>query len=180
MPDNEHIKMLQDFSDEEKNAILSRFAEGANSREIAKEFGTIWQTVSAICNTEKKKSQEASSPSIPKRKRRAAKNPKKPGADSKFTEKEKYNIVARAEEIGYKEAANEAGINWHMIVGWSKRMKAKVPSKSAAKPAAKLSAHTENTKSRSPLEIENAVLKEQVAELTRQIERLKAAMFELF
>ena len=127
----------------------------------------------------------------------------------KITPEEKAAILARATEIGATEAALEAGISKWTIFQWRKTMKkagqsiaplarkktssnrAKTPAKKATHapeealkmpeaPKTKVKASaTAKTEFNSSLEFENALLKEQIAALTKQNEKLRAALNQL-
>ena len=125
-----------------------------------------------------------------------------------FTASERAMIIARAEEVGKFKAADEFGTSWQAIAAWMKKegknngeapvVKAKKTKKSAGKkkikkvtqkkvkaaqevsaaPEVKKGAQEKKHKALPP-EFENFILKEKVASLTEQIEKLKAAIAEL-
>ena len=226
MPNNDTAtKKIKDFTAEEKALILAR-ADKIEPSRVAKEFNTTWQVVSAIQRDARKKAGQAKQAKESKKasKQKAAPS-KKAGkakakhsdensAKKKLSNEEKNAILARANEIGATNAANEAGISKWTIFQWRKMLKKSgvaveplsrkktttVPSsaKNVKNTKAKKSApKTEETPSSekvqkvsrpakskaenapNTLEFENALLKEQVASLTKQVEKLKAAISQL-
>ena len=152
-------KRIKDFTDEEKAAIIARLKRIEPTR-VAKEFDTTPQTVAAINNAVKgKKKATKKAPAIKMTKKRSA-------------------ILARAEE--------EAGISKWTIFQWRKQMKkAGMPVTSLKKKSKKAVTKKEvveqnvSTKNTSSLELENAILKDKVASLTAQVEKLRAAIAKL-
>ncbi|MBQ7196319.1 MAG: hypothetical protein IJS40_02805 [Synergistaceae bacterium] len=137
-------------------------------------------------------------------KKSAKKTADKGKRSSRFSEEEKLAILKRASEIGVPAAASEAGISKWTIFQWKKVMKKagiEIPKslRKKAAPAGKVRASKQEAKSdanapklkaaakgtgrktdiESSLEFENAILRDKVATLTAQVERLRAAVAKL-
>ena len=190
MPD-ESLKKVKDFSEEEKEAILAR-ANKIEITRVAKEFGTTWQVVSAIQRSAKNAARKAA------KKTKAAKTGKAP----RSSDERRLEILKRASEIGITQAAAEAGVSKWTVFQWRKVMKkagydipraARVPSTSAAAvkvkaPVTKTAVRANTTKTSLPakksgtysqVEFENEMLKQQVASLSEQVAKLRAALSQL-
>ena len=128
-------------------------------------------------------------------------------AKTTYTEEQIKDAVALVDKIGNRAAAKELNISWQLLAQWTKKAKAAAPSATEAKKAAPSSKAKKtakkateepapaqepaegktpekaNTKAAeraaSALEIENATLRERVAQLTAQNEKLKKALAEL-
>ena len=202
------LKKVKDFSAEERAAILARLKRIEPTR-VAKEFNTTWQVVVAIERAEKR---GTSKKKTTKAKAAARKNTKSKASAAREGRKaaaseRRAAILARAEEIGVTEAANEAGISKWTVFQWRKALKkagvAVAPlrrrrsavSKRAVKtkvkkvtpvvaadvPAVekKKKSGVKATASGMSLEYENMLLKEKVNALTEQVEKLRSAIAKL-
>ena len=191
---NNNLKKVKDFNDEEKAAIVAR-ANRIEVARVAKEFGTTWQVVSAIQRAAKNA----------KTKTKAKVQPKKAAA-ARSSDERRLEILKRASEIGITQAAAEAGVSKWTVFQWRKVMKkagydvpkaARVHTAQAA-PASKgkagvTKAVANTLKAKAPslslperksgvysqLEVENEMLKQQVANLSAQVEKLRAALSTL-
>ena len=142
-------KHIKDFTDEEKAAIVARLKKIEPAR-VAKEFDTTWQVVVAIAKAANKT-------------RTAA-----------IKLKKRAEILARAEEIGVTQAAEKARISRSTIFQWRKKAGMSLKRKSK-----KVVEKKEVKKTHSSLELENAILRDKVASLTAQVEKLRAAIAKL-
>ena len=194
-------KAPKDFTPEEVKAILARAAKVDLSR-VAKEYNTSWQAIMSL-----QKAEAAAKAKAKQQKAKGAKKtietPKTIKRSEEFTKKEKEDILERARKFGFREVAAEVGTNWQTLAYWNKQQKltgsvpvdTKPASKSKAKtsvssdkktekPKAVSTTATAASKSTKPanseaLEIENAILKEKLAILTQQVEKLRAAVGSL-
>lgn len=114
---------------------------------------------------------------------------------SGFTAQQEARMIARAEEIGTKEAAEEFGVNWQVIAGMKRRARARgeetvaTEEKKAGEAlkmetAGKNGAETAVSETEAPgdtegLKVENAILREKVGKLEAQVEKLRKALQEL-
>ena len=96
----------------------------------------------------------------------------KPGKTG-YTQEQIREALKRAEEIGIHAAGKELGIPWQSVLAWAR--KAKAVKENADLPAPK---KKKVNKPGSPeaLKAENAMLRKQVAELNKEVERLKKAL----
>jgi len=185
---NAPLKKIKDFNDEEKAAILAR-ANKIELPRVAREFGTTWQVVSAIQRAAKnagkkaKVSAKKTAKAAPAKSAKTAKTVKAASKKAPRTSDEKrLAILKRASEIGITQAAAEAGAA--RVRGSAKTAApAKTPAKN--KPAANTAKATElklpakKSGVYSQIELENEMLKQQVATLTEQVEKLRAAVSKL-
>ena len=191
-------KSAKDFTPEEKAAILAR-AERIEFSRVAKEFGTTWQTVSAIRKQAKKEATQKVDTEAKKIKveEKAKPNPQPSATGNKrskdFTAEDKLKVLQRAAEIGLSRAAREASISRWVLMQWEKKAIAQNPDlqlnikhskrskpssvKQAVEPKQPVVAVA--VKTNDNLEVENAILKEKVAALTEQLEKLRAAVANL-
>ena len=191
MPDNNTgKKKVSDFTAEEKIAISAR-ADKIELSRVAKEFGTSWQVVSAI--------QRAAKSAVAKAKSQAAKKLSAPQNSNaakapRSNDERRLAILKRASEIGVTAAAAEAGVSKWTVFQWRKIMKkagydipraARVVTKG---PQAATAAQTLPTQFSMPgkksgvysqIELENEMLKQQVATLSEQLKKLRAALSQL-
>lgn len=205
MSDEVVLKKVKDFSAEERAAILERLKRIEPTR-VAKEFDTTWQVVKAIERAEKKstisKKAKTSARKSTKSKAAAVREEQRAAALER-----RSAILKRAEEIGVTEAANEAGISKWTVFQWRKALKkagiAVTPLRRKRSAVSKRSAKTKvrrvmsaaqadvsvvekkkksAVKTAAPemsLEYENMLLKEKVAALTEQVEKLRSAIAKL-
>ena len=198
----EALKKVNDFNDEEKAAIAARAKRSELSR-VAKDFGTTWQVVNAIKKAaEKPKSKvkvkaKAKAKPAAKTKTPARKTAKKASTKSiakPSSNERRLEILKRAGEIGVTQAAAEAGVSKWTVFQWRKIMKkagydipraARVVTKG---PQAATAAQTLPTQFSMPgkksgvysqIELENEMLKQQVATLSEQLKKLRAALSQL-
>ncbi len=195
-------KSAKDFTPEEKAAILAR-AERIEFSRVAKEFGTTWQTVSAIRKQAKKEATqkvdtEAKKIKVQVEEKSAPTKKPLPTGNKRsrdFTAEEKIKILQRAAEIGLSKAAREAGISRWVLMQWERKALAQNPDiqlnikHSKRGRVSKVNQVTETSnkplgtekteKTNDNLEIENAILREKVAALTEQLEKLRAAVANL-
>ena len=196
-------KSNKDFTPEERKAILARAAKVDLAR-AAKEFNTSWQAIAALQKAEQRAKLKAKQkPAAKVKKAKTAKTAaatkviKKSG---EFSQKEKDAILAKARVHGFREVAAEYGTNWQTLASWNKQQKnmtasedkAKVKNRSRAKKAVEgaavsvaaaskpeVSVGKSKNMSAEELEIENAILKEKLAILTQQVEKLRIAVGSL-
>jgi hypothetical protein len=130
-----------------------------------------------------------------------------PKTKTTYTEEQRAVMLRRAEEVGVRTAAEEFGVTWQVIAQMKRRAaeeanpekKKASEKKRAEKKARKASEKKAGEKAESvkkkekqeavmttaperpttELEIENAFLREQVAELTEKVEKLKKALADL-
>ena len=201
-------KAAKDFSLEEVQAILSR-AEKVDLSRVAAEFGTTWQAVSALQkqakNAKIKAKQKTEKPAkAPKvKKAKVIPLPKSEvKKSSEFTQAEKDAILERARKEGFREVAVAVGTNWQTLAAWNKQQKenAAAPAQVKVKVQPKVRAAKPVSAPKAPaveapksteilkktklapsevLEVENAILKEKLAMLTEQVEKLRAAVGSL-
>ena len=201
------LKKIKDFNDEEKAAILAR-ANKIELTRVAKEFGTTWQVVSAIQRASKTaarkaKAKTSAKKTAPAKKVRAVKTSAKssPKKAARSSDERRLAILQRASEIGVTQAAAEAGVSKWTVFQWRKLMKkaghevpraARVRS-TGKKTTVKAAPSTAKVKVKaampamlvkksgtySQLELENEMLKQQVANLSAQVEKLRAAVSQL-
>ena len=177
---------LKDLSPEEKSEILARATKGS-IMQLAEEYGITWQAIAVMRREEARKTRlnlEANAQTS----ENAEKNPED------FTEKEKLFILARVKKLGIKKVAQKTGVSEDIIKEWRKAMK-KAPAFAPAEdqqpeePVTKILKQEKNEAvstskmkdidAPTSLEIENAILKEKISELTKQVERLRSAVKEL-
>jgi len=203
------LKKIKDFNDEEKAAILARANKIELPRVAKEFGTTwqvvsaIQRAAKNAKNAKKSKSKAAPKKAAPAKKAKAAKAaPKSASSSSKkaarTSDEKRLAILQRASEIGVTQAAAEAGVSKWTVFQWRKLMKkaghevpkaARVRSTTGKKAAAK--AAPKNVKTAMPampakkngtysqLELENEMLKQQVANLTAQVEKLRAAVSQL-
>ena len=205
-PAKEQKRGPKDFTPEEVKTILARAAKVDLSR-VAKEYNTSWQAIMSLQKAEKAAKMKAKQkPAVKEKKNaKAVEAPKTIKRSEEFTKKEKEDILERARKFGFREVAAEVGTNWQTLAYWNKhqRLTGSVPTdtnvKPAAKPKVKAAAAAHAPKTEKPaaastsatstkpaktanseaLEIENAILKEKLAILTQQVEKLRAAVGSL-
>ena len=190
-------KSAKDFTPEEKLAILAR-AERIEFSRVAKEFGTTWQTVSAIKREAKKEASKKVETEIKKVKAEEKPAPVQPTVATvnkrsrDFTAEAKIKVLQRAGEIGFSRAAREAGISRWVLMQWERKalaqnpdLKLNIKHSKRNKTIPQVQQPVENNqpvavvKANDNLEVENAILKEKVAALTEQLEKLRAAVSKL-
>ena len=187
------LKSAKDFTPEEKLAILAR-AERIEYSRVAKEFGTTWQTVSAIKKEATKKA-EAEVKKVKAEEKPAPVQPTVATVNKRsrdFTAEAKLKVLQRAAEIGLSRAAREAGISRWVLMQWERKAIAQNPdiqlnikhSKRAkavpqVKQAVEVKQPVVEVRESGNLAVENAILKEKVAALTEQLEKLRAAVSKL-
>ena len=200
----EGLKKVKDFNDEEKAAIAARAKKSELSR-IAKDFGTTWQVVSAIAKAAAKPKVKPQNKTNAKPKAAAKKKPaRKPAAApkkaarsnkeagvSKWTvfqwrkimKKEGYVLPPVAKGRSRKNAAAAVSTPKSTAKSTAKtkapasKAKAAAPKVTATKTAPKNTAKPSG--SYSSLELENQILKQKLATLTEQVEKLRAAIAKL-
>ena len=125
-------KSAKDFTPEEKLAILAR-AERIEFSRVAKEFGTTWQTVSAIKREAKKEASKKVETEVKKVKAEEKPAPVQPTVATvnkrsrDFTAEAKIKVLQRAGEIGFSRAAREAGISRWVLMQWERKALAQNP-----------------------------------------------------
>ena len=187
-------KTTKDFTPEERKAIVARAAKIDLSR-AAKEFNTSWQAIAALQKAaQREKLKAKQKPAKAKLKVNAA--PKNIKRSNEFSQKEKDAILAKARIHGFREVAAEFGTNWQTLASWNKQQrnmaaalasdktKAKTQKASGAVSATTAKKPSESSSksknmSAEELGIENAILKEKVAILTQQVEKLRNAVGNL-
>ena len=220
----EQKKAAKDLTPEERVAIVQR-AKEIGPAKAAEEFGTTWQAVGALLKAERKAESGEASPKKGGKKRKHASKKTDDSLKKKFTPEEVAAILARTDEVGAKQAAEEFGTTGYAIGGWRKaaRMKAAIeasdtpaprkerkPRKAAEKkpqpepkparvkaakpttaevkapaapkpatPAKPLATVEAPATRHSALELENALLKEKLASLTDQVEKLRSAISQM-
>lgn len=111
----------REFTEEEKNEIIAR-ARVYGIRDVADEVGIPWEM---IRNWQRKDPPEE-------------KKPKKEEPVDPWPEEEKLRILARADEIGIRQASEEAGVAWQRVARWGKKLRPKTQENgSEASPAAR-------------------------------------------
>ncbi len=111
--------------------------------------------------------------------------------EMEYTQERIDMILADAEANGIHAAAKAADIPWQTILSWARKtgrqITPKQVKKSAVRKAGKTAAPAKaaspanpaSKDNRSPLEIENAVLRERIAKLEAKIQKLQSAITEL-
>lgn len=191
------LKSAKDFTPEEKLAILAR-AERIEFSRVAKEFGTTWQTVSAIKREANKEATKKAETEVKKVKAEEKPAPIQPAIvtvnkrSRDFTAEAKIKVLQRAGEIGFSRAAREAGISRWVLMQWERKALAENPNLQLnikhvkrSQPVAQVQKAIEvkqpvvEVRESGNLAVENAILKEKVAALTEQLEKLRAAVSKL-
>lgn len=203
------LKKIKDFNDEEKAAILARANKIELPRVAKEFGTTwqvvsaIQRAAKNAKNAKKSKVKVAAKKAAPAKRAKAAKAAPKSASSSKkaarTSDEKRLAILQRASEIGVTQAAAEAGVSKWTVFQWRKLMKkaghevpkaARVRS-TTGKKAAAAKAAPKNVKAAMPsmpakkngtysqLELENEMLKQQVANLTAQVEKLRAAVSQL-
>ena len=116
-----------------------------------------------------------------------------------FTREQKLKIVEYAAKVGINKAAEDYGTTWQAVVAMQKKLKTEsilfhnkldtnkaedtnaespTPAVEEKKLATKQSVNN-SVKEYSPLEIENAILREKIIALTEQVEKLRSAVSHL-
>lgn len=104
-----------------------------------------------------------------------------------YTQEQISQVLAHAASDGVHAAAKEAGVPWQTVLRWARAAGTQLPSGSA-KPAGKKVKKTgqpaKGEKSArdpdlSPLEVENAALRERVAQLEQKVRKLQSAIEQL-
>ena len=115
----------------------------------------------------------------------------KPRSKYDFTEEQKAAMMARADEVGNKEAAKEFSVPWQVIAQLKRREREKNGEPAvtkAQKPGAGKGRKTEPTgvpelpampEDAESLRIQNNMLRERLSKLEEQAEKLKKAILEL-
>lgn len=166
----------------------------AKDKASKEEVETVRTRRNRMKNTSEKAEKKAAA-SVSKPQEDLSSMPLKKSAD--FTMEERLAVIARAGEIGLTKAAKEAHVNKYTITGWQRILKkhanaAKTEPEAAASEVAAEAVSSENptvvkahaerarkdisSSSSASLEVENVILKEKVAALTAQVEKLKAAL----
>lgn len=125
-----------------------------------------------------------------------------------YTQEQIQAALKKADEVGVRQAGEELSISWQQIARWKKNEREKIkeqeqtfpskggntpaqpgpesaaepepePVKTAEQPKSENTERHQSPASLNALQIENAVLKEQVSFLTSQVSRLKKAFSEL-
>ena len=104
-----------------------------------------------------------------------------------YTQEQIRQVLAQAASDGVHAAAKSAGVPWQTVLRWARAAGTQLPSgpaKPTGKKAKKTGQPAKNNKfsagpDLSPLEIENAMLRERVASLESKIEKMKKAIADL-
>lgn len=192
---NVPVKKMKDFNEEEKAAILAR-ANKIDIARVAKEFGTSWQVVSAIQKAAKNTDRKTKIDSATRKKSLASDAKASSAAKriARIDDDKRLEILKRASEVGVTEAATEAGVSKWTVFQWRKLMrkaghdvppalnirnKTKVEVDTPQKTKTSISVPANKSGLYSQLELENEMLKQQVANLSEQIKKLRAALSQL-
>lgn len=101
-----------------------------------------------------------------------------------YTQEQISRILADAASVGAHAASKNAGVPWQTILRWAREAGTELPSRSVVKPAGrrgrKSAAKPEGADADlSPLELENAALREKVAQLEAKVKKLQKAIEQL-
>lgn len=190
--------------EENQRKILAR-AEMVGIHQAAKEAGVPWQTLAwwkkkmaAAEAAETAESTAAAGAETGEPVREAA--PRKPGRRISVKPVEipeldpeeaarRQAVLARAEEVGVRQAANEAGVSWQTVSWWKRKMaqqeealdESDEESADAAESGFPGDTDEDAASSDDPaaLQRENQRLRERVAELEKKLKRVKQALREM-
>ena len=197
--EDDTMKKTKDFTPEERDAIVAR-AKEIGAVEAAKEVGTSYQVIAGWMKRQKKTEIILQRDGIPEK---ATVIPGRDGLPEKrenlndYTPEERKMIVAKADEVGNPLVKAAYGFkNNYVIHDWRRSLVRQA--KRAEKMAAQTIKTTDKTSPQDktvvipeapitlpspvasyPLEVEVILLREKVADLTRQIERLRSVVSSL-
>ena len=156
-------KAPEEFTEEEKKQIIAR-AQVYGIRDVAEEIGIPWELIASWKRkpVEDKKKEPA---------------PVSPAAE--IPEEERMRILARAEIVGVRIAAEEAGLPWQTVSWWKKKMEHPSGEPREGSAGRRTAGRRMSKRLIAGLRRENRQLRKQAEEMEKQIRQIQRAARKL-